>query len=78
MLPGVTASSSGDRTRFDRTSCPAHPMMMPNGFARWRTRATQIQYVQPAPVCWRGLVHDAPNRATIYRRPAHGQGANFG
>ena len=48
MLPGARASSSGDRTRLDRTSCPGPSMMMPNGFARWRIPGeTGSQRVQP-------------------------------
>jgi hypothetical protein len=50
------------------TAPPAqvHQWMMPNGFARWRIPGeTGSQRVQPAGVCWQGLVHHAPNRATM-------------
>ena len=56
--------------------------MMPNCFAHWRIPGeTGSQRVQPAGVCWQGLVHHATNRATMYGRPAHDKGrtsANFG
>ena len=82
MLLGARASSSGDRTRLDRTSCPGPSMMMPNGFARWRIPGeTGSQRVQPAGVCWQGLVHHAPNlaRCTDDQPTIKGRtSANFG
>src|SRR5436853_5796508 len=51
MLPGARASSSGDRRRLDRTSCPGPSMMMPNGFARSRLPRETDHSARTEPAC---------------------------
>jgi hypothetical protein len=82
MLPGARASSSGDRRRLDRTSCPGPSMMMPNGFARWRLPRETDHSARTEPACagkdW-CITHPIGQRCTDDQPTIKGRtSANFG
>jgi hypothetical protein len=82
MLPGARASSSADRTRLDRTSCPGPSMMMPNGFARWRIPGETGSRACSQPACagkdW-CITHPIGQRCTDDQPTIKGRtSANFG
>lgn len=82
MLPGARASSSGDRRRLDRRSCPGPSMMMPNGFARWRLPRETDHSARTEPACagkdW-CITHPIGQRCTDDQPTIKGRtSANFG
>src|SRR5437588_5522457 len=82
MVPGARASSCGDPTRLDRTSCPGPSMMMPNGFARWRLPQETDHSACTQPACagedW-CITHPIGQRCTDDQATIKGRtSANFG